>query len=236
MGLFRRRPKTPPPAAAPSAPPIPTPANTAPAVTAPPTTAMPIIGGGLEAELAAELGESAAVENATAESAAVGTGPASTTAEGNGPGTDPQRGPAFAGRSLSLRFPPTVEHAADHAQTFADAVGALENRELDYTVASLPLVDQVLGSFEEIGSDLTAETILTAGFYVGEVLVRSHGYRWVSVDDHVAEMFGFRLAVQGPAGSLTNPLGKVFKRVENGAEDGIEFFVTAQLASDARSS
>lgn len=213
MGLFRRRPKTPPQAAAPPAtPPMPIPASTAP-----PTTAMPIIGAGLEAELAAELRESMAAENSVA-------------------GPTPTRGPAFAGRSLSLRFPPTLDHAADHAQTFADAVGKLENRELDYTVTSLPLVDQVLGSFEEIGSDLTAETILTAGFYVGEVLVRRHGYRWVSVDDHVAEMFGFRLAVQGPAGSLTNPLGKVFKRVENGAEDSIEFFVTAQLASDARSS
>ena len=106
--------------------------------------------------------------------------------------------------------------------------------DFDFSVASLAALDGLLGSFEKPGSDATAETVLGAGFYVGEVLVRQHGYRWIALDDSVAQLFGFRVAVVSPTGTYANPLGKAFKRVEQGEADSVAFFVQAELAGEAR--
>lgn len=172
---------------------------------APPTTAMPIIRGDLEAELAAELD-----------------------------GGAPIRGAAFSGRGLRLQHPPEAEFAAAHAQTFADAVRNIDGITLDYSVESLRTVDGVLGNFEEPGSDAVAETVLAAGFYVGEVMVRQHGYRWVKTPEDVPLRAPFDLLVVGPKGDYSNPLSKAFKRVENGPEDSVAYFVVAMVAAADR--
>lgn len=205
MGLFRRKPKTPTPPPAPRV------------EAAPPTTAMSIIRGtDLEAELAAEI---------------AGT----DASRGSIPGeTDAPRGPAFSGRGLRLQHPPEVDYAAAHAQTFVDAVQNIDGITLDYTVESLAAVDGVLSNFEEPGSDAVAETVLTAGFYVGEVMVRQHGYRWTTKPEDVPLWSPFDLLVVGPKADYSNPLGKAFKRVENGPEDSVAFFVKAMVASAER--
>ncbi|MFK0403570.1 hypothetical protein ACIQTT_14650 [Microbacterium sp. NPDC090225] len=204
MGLFRRKPKTPTPPPAPRV------------EAAPPTTAMPIIRGDLEAELAAEIAGT---------DASRGQAPAAATAP---------RGPAFSGRGLRLQHPPEAEFAAAHAQTFADAVQNIDGITLDYSVQSLRTVDGVLGNFEEPGSDAVAETVLAAGFYVGEVMVRQHGHRWVKTPEDVPLWAPFDLLVVGPKGNYSNPLSKAFKRVENGPEDSVAHFVIAMVAAADR--
>lgn len=182
---------------------------------APPTTAMSIIrGGDLEAELAAEI-----------------AGPTHGSAPA---GPEASRGPAFSGRGLRLQHPPEADFAAAHAQTFVDAVQNIDGIILDYTVESLAAVDGVLSNFEEPGSDAVAETVLTAGFYVGEVMVRQYGYRWTTKPEDVPLWSPFDLLLAGPTGNYSNPLGKAFKRVENGPEDSVAYFVVAMVAAAER--
>ncbi|WP_263118962.1 hypothetical protein [Cellulomonas sp. RIT-PI-Y] len=144
------------------------------------------------------------------------------------------RGPAWNGRGLSLPHPPRAEHAAALADSFVEAAQNIGGIALDYSTGSLRWVDDLLDSFGEPGSDLVAETTYTAGCYVGEVLVRGHGYRWVDLTPEQAQLFGFLLVVTGPGGNTANPIGKAFKLVENGLEDSVAFFVDAELAANRR--
>lgn len=151
----------------------------------------------------------------------------------------PLGAPMWSGRDVYLPHPPTPEYAPQIAQEFADSIVAADLptpglRELDYSLESLRTVDEVLGAFENIGSDDIAEVVFLAGFYIGEVFVRAQGYRWVEVPPDVAPLFGFRHAVQGPRGNIANVLGRAFKRIENGDEDSVVFFAEGEIAGDAR--
>lgn len=149
-------------------------------------------------------------------------------------------GPPWTGRPLGFRREATVENVPALAEDFVDAVEHIEGVRLDYSVESLALVDDVLEQFREPGSDRVAETIFTAGCYVGEVLVRQSpvpGYEWRRLDpsDRIVQVLGFPLVlVHTATGSATNPIGKAFKRVDEGAADSVRFYADAQLAADAR--
>lgn len=127
-----------------------------------------------------------------------------------------------------LPYPPEPEHAADLAEEFAKTVQELEQVQLDWSVDSLQWVDGLLDSFGEPGSDRTAETVLMAGRYVGETLVRNHSYTWGVPPPAVADGM-FPLVVIAPDG-VANPIGKAFKLVENGPEDSVHFFAAAEAA------
>lgn len=146
------------------------------------------------------------------------------------------RGPAWQGRGLRLPAPPDAAHAAELATSFVDAAANIDGIELDYTIDSLQFVDGLLDRFGAPGSDAVAETVFAAGCYVGETLVRTHGYTWVDAPDELAQMFGFRLVVAGPGGGFANPIGKAFKLVENGPEDSVHFFAQAEIAAERRRS
>ncbi|HEV7184363.1 MAG: hypothetical protein ACHP7F_06175 [Actinomycetales bacterium] len=134
-------------------------------------------------------------------------------------------GPRWAGRGLRLPAPPDAAHAPELAAWFVDGVQKLWEIRLDYSVESLEWVDSKLGSFSSEGSDVVAETIFAAGCYVGEVLVRQHAYSWTDFDEKVSGMFGFPVGVVGPDGNHSNPIGKAFKRVNNGPLDDLRYFV-----------
>jgi hypothetical protein len=114
---------------------------------------------------------------------------------------------------------------ADHATLAVNAAARVDGITLDYGVLSLVEVDRVLGQFHNEGPavDKIAETIFSFGAYVGEVMVRSAGGVWVTVTDDHPLAGGWPL-VQLPDSGLSNPLGKAFKRVENGAGDSIPYF------------
>lgn len=139
-------------------------------------------------------------------------------------------GPAWNGRPLRLPAPPDPEHAAELAQRAADAARNVSGIDLDYTPESLRLVDEVLDSFREPGSDAVAETIFVFGCYVGEVLVRNAGYEWARTPPEVARMFMPLTVFRASTASRVNPIGKAFKRVDNGPIDDIPYFY--QLFSD----
>lgn len=134
-------------------------------------------------------------------------------------------GPVWAGRGLRLQFPPTPEQAGDNAEVYVRAVANIDKVNLDYSDASLQWVDGMLDHFRDDGSDQHAETIFCAGCYLGEVFVRNHGYHWGTV-----EAFGGMPVVIGPRGNAANPIGKAFKRVDNGEQDSLPFFLQVMLS------
>ncbi|GAB09481.1 hypothetical protein GOARA_040_00060 [Gordonia araii NBRC 100433] len=140
--------------------------------------------------------------------------------------TEPPLGTPWTGRPLRLQYPPAPEHGADHAALFVTKVRDIEDVQLDYSDASLNWIDGWLGDWSEPGSDRVAESVFAAGCYFGEVLVRNHGYRW-TIDENV---HGGLMAVTGPRGNVANPIGKAFKRVDNGETDSLSYLLTVLLA------
>lgn len=134
------------------------------------------------------------------------------------------RGPAWAGRALRLSAPPDPEHAAEMAERVVAAARNISGVLLDYTPASLRYVDGILDGFGEPGSDAVAETVFAFGCYIGEVFVRHAGYRWVHGPAELAGSLGPLTVYRESTGAHVNPIGKAFKRVDNGPVDDLGYF------------
>jgi Family of unknown function (DUF6278) len=124
---------------------------------------------------------------------------------------------------------------ADHAAHTRDVARDVSGVELDYSVESLALVDDILGGFHDDGVNLdaVAETASGFGAYVGEVIVRNAGGAWsVLPPDH--PMGGAWPMVTLPNGNIVNPVAKAFKRVSNGEVDHIPYFYQVLVADPSR--
>ena len=142
---------------------------------------------------------------------------------------------------LRLKYPPTPEHAADVAATCVEAAKGISGIDLDYSPRSLELVDRQLDRFAREGQDSSriASTLFCFGCYVGEILVRNLGGYWVSVTDPAMErLAGFPMVVMMGNGDWWNPIGKVFKRLDDGASESLDYFfaVAAGGGADKQSS
>jgi hypothetical protein len=126
---------------------------------------------------------------------------------------------------------PSVENMPALAEVCVDTVERVDGRRLDYSVASLELIDGILGGFHEdgSGSDPLAETAFVFGAYVGEVMVRRNGGRWAAPPPELGGHFIVKL----PNGNHANPIGKAFKRVDNGPVDSIVYFHQVMTAPAA---
>ncbi len=143
-------------------------------------------------------------------------------------------GPAWSGRPLRLPAPPTAEHAAELVQRAVDAARNVSGIDLDYTPASLSLVDSILEEFREPGSDAAAETIFVFGCYLGEVLARNAGYEWVDSSSDVARWGGSLTLYRASDKAHASPIWKAFKRVNNGEVDNVAYFYQVRaVVSDA---
>lgn len=82
---------------------------------------------------------------------------------------------------LRLQHPLTPDYASRHAQIAVDAARDVEGVELDYSPESLIKVDRIVAGFHDAGvrSSQVGATVFSFGCYVGEVLVRHQGGRWV---------------------------------------------------------
>ncbi|CPS22170.1 Uncharacterised protein [Mycobacteroides abscessus] len=136
----------------------------------------------------------------------------------------PPSGPAWSGRALRLPEPPTTEHAADLAQRAVDAAYNVSGVELDYTPASLNLVDDILRGFREPGSDAVAETIFVFGCYVGEVLIRNAGYEWINTPTELGPVLGPLTIYCASTATHASPIWRAFKCVDNGDTDTVAYF------------
>ncbi|MEU5348055.1 MULTISPECIES: hypothetical protein [unclassified Streptomyces] len=122
-----------------------------------------------------------------------------------------------------------------HAAEFVRDVTARSRLPLDYSVASLRVVDFIIDGLRKSGRDRAAvgHVLFGLGAYAGEVLVRRAGAVWVEFDEGQRELFGRPVGVRMPDGRVWNPLGKVVKRFEAGERESLRTFYL-QLHGRAR--
>lgn len=120
---------------------------------------------------------------------------------------------------LNLPLEPTPENAPALAEKLVATVHKLDGISLDYSVGSLATLDSRILAFRQQGATSVQmpETLFMFGCYFGEVLVRNLGGRWFTPAQNAATLAV--LAVELDAGLQANPIGKVFKLLENGPED-----------------
>lgn len=118
---------------------------------------------------------------------------------------------------------PTALHMRSYVAEFVAGVNARARLPLDYSVRSLRVVDRVVDGLRRGGAERArpVETLFGLGAYAGEVMVRRGGGFWVDLGAEQRELFGQPLAVRMPDGRRWNPLGKVLKRFEYGAEESV---------------
>lgn len=125
---------------------------------------------------------------------------------------------------LKLRYPPVPEHAHALAEQCVVAARRVSAIELDYTPESLLVVDIQLAKFraEGVTSNQLGETLFCFGCYVGEVFARNLEGSWVETSkSRLAGLTPWPMVVALRNGDCWNPIGKVFKRVDGGAEDSV---------------
>ena len=131
---------------------------------------------------------------------------------------------------LRLRYPATPENAIDHAQLAVEAAWEEFETQLDYSPGTLEGVDAQVESLREEGltSEDAAELLFVLGCYVGEVMARALGGRWVAtVRSSLAELSPWPMVVQLPGGSVWDAIGKVYKRFELGDAEYLPAFFAA---------
>jgi hypothetical protein len=128
---------------------------------------------------------------------------------------------------LQLKYKPIPENAAKFAADIVGAAAEVSGATLDYSIESLQKVDEIIEGLRRDGCkpDQIAATLFAFGCYVGEVFVRQVGGRWRNASEtSMADIAGFLLVVELSEEKLVNPIGKVFKRLENGPEDSLPYF------------
>ena len=120
----------------------------------------------------------------------------------------------------------TPEQAPKIAEIAVTMVQQFDGYHLDYSPESLKAVDRILLKLHDEGNSPQSiqKTIITFGCYVGEVMVRNLGYKW-DLPSEKERAVGFSMiGVRDKKGGFSNPIGKVYKRVQSGQEDSVAFF------------
>ena len=89
---------------------------------------------------------------------------------------------------------------------------------LDGSEASIDLVDALLGAFRDDGTrpEQIAETLISFGAYVGELIVREHGARWVKGGERGGVGRSWPVLSLAPD-RIVDPIGEVFAWVGEGS-------------------
>lgn len=131
---------------------------------------------------------------------------------------------------LRLRYPPTIENAPKFAADVVAPAANLSGVDLDFSVASLRGVDDIIEGMRQQGvtADRIGATLFGFGCYVGEIFVRHARGQWRNTaETSMAKFASFPLVIQLGIDSYCNPIDKVFKRLENGEVDSLPYFYKA---------
>jgi hypothetical protein len=137
---------------------------------------------------------------------------------------------------LELRYPATPENALDHAQLAVEVAWEEFGLDLDFSPGSLEAVDAQIDSLREDGltGEDAAEALFVLGCYVGEVMARSLGGKWVpTARTALSGISPWPMVVVMPSGTTWDAIGKVYKRLELGDSEYVPAFFAA-AASTAR--
>ncbi|MGP4083514.1 hypothetical protein [Streptomyces sp. KR55] len=122
---------------------------------------------------------------------------------------------------------PSARDMRPYTAAFVARVTARNRLPLDYSVASLRVIDFLIDGLRKGGAERerVRETLFGLGAYVGEVLVRRAGAMWVDFDADQRAYFGHTVGVRMPDGRVWNPLGKVHNRYDaGGPEESLQTF------------
>lgn len=128
---------------------------------------------------------------------------------------------------LELRYPATPDNAVEHAQLAVEAAWEGFEQDLDYSPGSLELLDEHIESLREEGltAEDVAEALFAFGCYLGEVLRRARGGRWLPTPrSALAQLSPWPLVLALPDGSTWDPIGKLYKRFELGDSEYLPAF------------
>ena len=127
---------------------------------------------------------------------------------------------------LRLKYVPEPANAPRFAADVVASAAKINDVTLDYGVESLAAVDAIMDALraDGVGIKQIAETLFGFGCYVGEVLVRNSSAVWREPNKQELEWFGWPMVVGAGEQNVSNPIGKVFKRFENGDEDNLRYF------------
>ncbi len=128
---------------------------------------------------------------------------------------------------LHLKYKPTPENASKFASDIIDAAKEISGISLDYSVTSLHDVDNIIESMrqDDCTADQVSETLFGFGCYVGEVFIHQVGSQWRNANDtSIATLTNFPLVIELSNDHFCNPIGKVFKRLDNGEEGSLPYF------------
>ena len=118
-------------------------------------------------------------------------------------------------------------HAKFLAISIADHVNKNFPLELDYSPESLSLVDGFIEQIRnnEYPEDQVAKTLYCLGAYVGEVINKTLGGRWINRIDFLdVHMKNRPLIVGMPNGAKGDPIGKVLRYYEDETAESITSF------------
>ncbi|MEV0318103.1 hypothetical protein ACIBKX_07550 [Streptomyces sp. NPDC050658] len=121
---------------------------------------------------------------------------------------------------------PKADEMRRHAAAFVERATRLNRLPLDYSVASLRVVDFIVDGLRksDAGREEVSPQLFGLGAYCGEVLVRRAGAQWVDLDADQREYFRQPVGVRMPDGRVWNPLGKVVNRFEADHEESLRTF------------
>jgi hypothetical protein len=139
---------------------------------------------------------------------------------------------------IRLKYPASPGNARDHAAIAVALARSDYDTDLDYTPQSLEALDSEIESLREEGLDGegAAEALFVFGCYLGEVLVRQLGGRWMATArSPLKGVSPWPMVVALPDGSAWDAIGKAYKRLELGDSEYLPaFFETAAGGREAR--
>jgi hypothetical protein len=131
---------------------------------------------------------------------------------------------------IRLRYPATPENARDHAQIAVDLAREEYDADLDFSPASLELVDSEIESLREEGIDGegASEVLFVLGCYLGEVMVRHLGGAWVpTARSPLRGVSPWPMVVALADRTAWDAIGKAYKRLELGDSEYLPAFFEA---------
>lgn len=137
---------------------------------------------------------------------------------------------------LQLPYAPVPENAKLLAQVCVEAAKDVSGLDLDFRPESLALVEEQIERFraDKVPLRRIASTLFCFGCYLGEVIIQTFGGRWVEVEKSPMKgLASWPLVTVLDNGSCWNPIGRVFKRFEEGPGEAIPHFFSV-VKSGAR--
>jgi hypothetical protein len=126
---------------------------------------------------------------------------------------------------INLPYMPTPQNVSTFAQQIVDFLKIIRGIELDYSVSSLQFVEAVLQGFHtnQENVDENALFIFSIGCYIGEVIAKKCGGKWINASDAnwPVPVSSMAIVIKLPNGLFIDPIAKAFRRSYYGEADSI---------------